>query len=191
MESFTALPDARIGAAGACSRACLERGIEDLRWLGRVLRDLPYGRTADRADWGGVLASGRGTCSTKHAFLAATAAEQGTPVILTLGLYEMDEANTPGVGASLAAAGLASVPEAHCYVRYGGARIDVTRAGVVPVREIAFLEEEAIEPDQIGDYKVRWHQQRLRAWCRANDLTDWQRVWQVRERCIAALSPSP
>ena len=36
-----------------------------------------------------VLSAGKGTCSTKHALLAAVASEQNIPVALTLGIYEM------------------------------------------------------------------------------------------------------
>jgi hypothetical protein len=188
MESFEALPAVPLEARGPCSKESLQRGLEDLRSLGHLLRDLPYGRTADRADWRGVLASGRGTCSTKHAFLAATAAEISAPVRLTLGLYEMTEANTPGVGETLVEAGLGCVPEAHCYARVDDTRIDVTRANVEPMEAIDFLAEETIEPDQIGQYKVDWHRRHLRAWCETHGEPEWLRVWEIRERCIAAIA---
>jgi hypothetical protein len=188
VRSFEALPEAPIDARGPCSRDCLARGIGNLRGLGGALRELPYGRPADRSDFAAVLAAGRGTCSTKHAFLAATAGEQAVPLLLTLGLYEMSEANTPGVGPVLAAAGLAVLPEAHCYVRWGGERIDVTRAAPPPQTPIAFLYEETIRPDQIGDYKVAWHQRHLRAWLAERGVRDWRAVWEIRERCIRALA---
>jgi hypothetical protein len=67
---------------------------------------LPYGRTTDRADYTAVLTERRGTCSTKHALLAATAREHAQPLQLVLGIYEMDERNTPGVGSILKQHGL-------------------------------------------------------------------------------------
>ncbi len=187
MRSFDALPRQPIEALGTLSLACLDHGARDFPTLGRLLRDLPYGRTDDRASYADVLAAGRGTCSSKHAFLAATAEEQDAPIELVLGLYEMSEANTPGVGEAIAAGGLSVVPEAHCYVRHAGTRIDVTRTAAEPAEPIAFLHEEAIRPDQIGDYKVRWHQRHLRAWCEPRGH-DWRRIWKIREQCIAALS---
>lgn len=188
MYGWEVLPDTRIEPAGPFTRACLARGLGDFRSLARRLGALPYGRAADRARYADVLAAGRGTCSTKHAFLAAAAAETGLPVALCLGLYEMDERNTPGVGRALEAGGLACVPEAHCYVRFRGLRVDLTRARVEATERIHFLAEEQIEPDQIGDYKVAWHRRHLRAWCATRGQGDWQRVWAVRETCIAALS---
>ena len=75
-RAFDALPDHALAADGPLGSECLRSGIATLRELGRTLCHLPYGRPADRAEWRSVLSKGHGTCSTKHAFLAATAAEQ-------------------------------------------------------------------------------------------------------------------
>ncbi|MEO8071760.1 MAG: hypothetical protein ABI686_00790 [Acidobacteriota bacterium] len=56
---------------------------------------MPYGRNSNRADFNLVLKENRGMCATKHALLAALAAEHNQPVFLTLGIYEMNEGNTP------------------------------------------------------------------------------------------------
>lgn len=170
----------------------LERGILGMRQAGRYLQTLPYGRPSDRAGYLAVLAEGRGTCSTKHALLAALAAEQELPISLTLGLYEMTEANTPGVGAVLERAGLPAILEAHCFLTHAGVRIDVTRLAASPAEPIGqFLHEERIVPNQIGAYKVRLHRAALERWlerhseaCRGMTIDE---VWAVREACIAAL----
>jgi hypothetical protein len=138
-----------------------------------------------------VLTEGRGTCSNKHALLAVLAGEQGIDAALTLGIYDMSEANTPGVGAVLARYGLVSLPEAHCYLTYAGARVDITRDvhGDDPVEPMR--EEESIQVDQIGGYKIQWHRRVLADWikhspaARGRTLDD---VWTIREACIAALS---
>ena len=62
-----------------------------------------------------VLTEGCGTCSSKHALLAGLAAAQRLPVALMLGIYLMNERNTPGIGPVLARYGLAEIPEAHCF----------------------------------------------------------------------------
>jgi hypothetical protein len=104
----------------------------------------------------------------------------------------MHERNTPGVGIVLACYGLRSIPEAHCYLTYESARIDITRSGSEPAESIArFLYEEAITPEQIGDYKVQLHQRFLRDWVRNSDLVggrSFAEVWRIREECIAALA---
>jgi hypothetical protein len=45
-----------------------------------------------------MLNERKGTCSTKHALLKAFAGEQGLPIPLMLGIYEMDARNIPGIG---------------------------------------------------------------------------------------------
>ena len=88
--------------------------------------------------------------------------------------------------------GLDSIPEAHCYLRSAHHRIDVTRAGLPSDRFAPdFVTEVGILPEQIGRFKVSWHQQFLRAW-RATDASarrfSFEDIWKIRERCIAALA---
>ena len=77
------------------------------------MRQIPYGRITERSRYWLVLDEGRGTCTTKHATLAALAREQGIDVRLMLGIYEMSERNTPGVGPVLSAHGLTRKRVAH------------------------------------------------------------------------------
>lgn len=194
MRSWDALPERPLAATGLHSDALLQRGVRDFRAAGAYLQRLPYGRNRDRSDFRTVLEEQRGTCSTKHALLATVALEQALAIDLVVGIYDLCEANTPGVGAVLEAAGLSSLPEAHCYVKHAGDRIDVTRAGVEPATGIQhFHEEWKIAPDQIGDHKVALHRRYLSRWLaqdahRATALDGLEGVWRVRERCIAALA---
>lgn len=193
MRSWDALPDVRLQPAGPLTAAVMACGSTDLRAVGRYLQELPYGRPAHRDDFRAVLLEKKGTCSTKHALLAAIAHEQAVALVLTLGIYDMHERNTPGVGAVLAGYGLACLPEAHCYVTYAGTRIDITRFGADPAEPIArFLHEEAIVPEQIGDYKVALHRRFLRDWvvqhAEAVGGRGLEDVWRIREACIAALA---
>jgi hypothetical protein len=191
MQSWQALPETALKSIGPLSSLLLVRAIFDFRAAGQYLQQLPYGRNTDRADFRLVLTEHRGTCSTKHALLAALAREQGLSVELMLGVYAMHERNTPGVGRVLAQYGLPFLPEAHCYLMRQGMRIDVTRSGAEPTEPISqFLYEEAIAPEQIGDYKVQLHQRFLREW--AATAVAAQRsvaeLWRIREECIAALA---
>jgi hypothetical protein len=192
MQSWPALPDSALQPLGCISGELIARGITDFRAAGWYLHQLPYGRNSNRSDFRLVLAEGRGTCSTKHALLATLAQEQHLPIVLTVGIYEMHERNTPGVGTVLDKHGLSSIPEAHCYLTYQGVRIDVTRSGAEPTEPISeFLYEEAIVPEQIGDYKVRLHQRFLRGWMAAAvavSSRNFAEMWKIREECIAALA---
>ena len=192
MQSWPALPEVPLQSLGPIAAELLARSIADFRAAGRYLHHLPYGRNSDRSDFRLVLPEGRGTCSTKHALLAELARGQNLPLVLTLGIYEMYERNTPGVGVVLDRYGLPYLPEAHCYLRYEGTRIDITRSGTEPSEPIgSFLSEEAIVPTQIGDYKVDFHKKFLRSWLTNTSVAgnrSFAEVWKIREECIAALA---
>lgn len=190
MESWPVLPAAPLAAPGPETEACRQRGCATYRDVARALHELPYGRNSDRGDFRLVWPEGRGTCSTKHALLAAVAREQDLPVALRIGIYDMAETNTPGVGRLLSSHGLPSLPEAHCYLAYADLRVDITRAGVLPEAAIgAFHEEWSIEPAQIGAPKVALHQRYLRAWLRERRDLDlsFEELWAIREACIREL----
>ena len=193
MYAWDVLPQVALTTAGPLSAEMITRDITDFQAAAHYLQRLPFGRTGDRADFRSVLRNGKGTCSTKHAFLAALAQEQDLPIALTLGIYDMHERNTPGVRAVLAQYGLTSIPEAHCYLTYEGRRIDITRSGAEPTEPIAqFLYEETITPEQIGDYKRTRHRQFMQTWVNHNaglvSGQGFEELWRIREACIAALA---
>ena len=169
------------------------RGLTDFHAALDYIWRLPYGRNSNRADYNLVLRERRGTCSTKHALLAALAVEQKRQIFLTLGIYEMNTRNTDGIGKVLEESGLKCLPEAHCYLTYGKTRIDVTRfsneKAVKPIKD--FLYEERIRPDQIGSYKLALHRKFFSEWMREKNLSrrfGFDELWSVREKCIAALA---
>ena len=179
------LPGVPLDTAGELGNQVAALGIDGYRNAARYVRDLPYGRNTNRSNYRLVLPEGRGTCSTKHALLAALAREHDLAVELRLGIYLMDGHNTPGVGPVLARHGLDRLPEAHCYLAHRGSRVDLTSADVGAPKD--FLREETIEPDGIGAYKVERHKAFLRRWAVERGL-DPDLVWQAREDCITALS---
>lgn len=189
MMTFTTLLAEKLVPSGPITERFRALGVPDFREAARYLLSLPYGRTSDRADFALVLSEGRGTCSSKHALLAQLAAEQQVPLKLMLGIYEMTEANTPGVGRVLASHRLNSLPEAHCYVDCSGQRVDITRSGSEPGEPITrFLHEEIIQPAQVGEYKEAVHRRFLTQWLASSlGRRTPEELWQIREECIAAL----
>jgi hypothetical protein len=187
LEPLTHRPLAEDGPVTRRFRAA---GVEDFGGAAGYLLQLPYGRITDRSKFWLVLEEGRGTCTTKHASLAELAREQHIDVQLMLGIYAMTERNTPGVGAVLEGHGLTCIPEAHCYLRYQGQRVDVTgvAAGAEPIDR--FLHEEPITVEQIGAYKNDLHRRFLRDWIARTETLHGRsvdEVWRIREECIAAL----
>jgi hypothetical protein len=193
MHSLEALLPYRLTPSGMVSTAFLSLAKGDLRAAGQHVCELPYGRNDHPDDPLAVLTEQRGTCSTKHALLRRLAIEQGIDLVLVLGIYEMNERNTPGVGSVLQRYGLKALPEAHCYLRVGDKRIDVTRqrarSDVEPISH--FLHEEQIDPSQITTYKMRVHKGFLRQWIserRGLGELSLATIWAIREECVAALS---
>jgi len=193
MRAWEALPDATLRPAGSVTAAFFRAGAGSYQQAAHLVHRLAYGRTSARDNPIAVLTEGHGTCSTKHALLAELAAEQRLPLALMLGIYLMNERNTPGVGRVLARHGLAEIPEAHCYLMHDGVRIDITRDIAAPTEAIGLLHEEQIAPRQIALYKVQIHQEFIRNWLeltKCNKSWTFDELWSVREECIAALAAS-
>jgi hypothetical protein len=88
--------------------------------------------------------------------------------------------------------GLPYLPEAHCYIRLGSTRIDLTGILAGPDTEpiTHFLFETEVEPDQILDRKAPIHKHFLESWRRQRRLQHHtsQELWPIREERIASLS---
>lgn len=164
-------------------------GLESFADVAEFIRRLPYGRVADDEGQAAILRARTGTCSSKHRFLARLAHECGRlDVLLTIGLYEMSERNTPGVGAVLAAAGVDVIPEAHCYLTCEGHRYDFT--GLVEGQLSPFdslMDERSVAPDDLPAMKLKYHQKAIARWATQAGF-DFERAWQLREECIASLA---
>ena len=171
---------------GSLSSAFVDRGLRTFATAVDRVHQLPYGRGPNRADWRTVLTLGRGTCSTKHALIAALARECQVPVSLMMGIYMMDEHNTPGIESALVPSPFEALPEAHCYLVYQSQRIDLTMPGIVKSPPEMIIEQ-TIQSDQIGEDKVLFHKAFVQQWPSTHAL-DVDEVWRVREQCIAALS---
>ena len=190
-DGLALLADRPLSANGPFTTRFRAAGVRDFAGAARHLLTLPYGRITDREKFWLVLEEGRGTCTTKHALLAELAREQAIDVQLMVSIYEMHERNTPGVGPVLSAHGLTCIPEAHCYLRHQGRRIDITGVppGADPIEH--FLHEEPITVDQIGAYKIELHRRFLGDWIARTETVrgrSLDEVWRIREACIAALS---
>lgn len=193
LHGWERLPEDRLPDIGAWATQCRARGARTLQAAGKLLQELPYGRLGDGCTYHDVLREGRGTCSTKHAALAEIAAEACGDALLAVGLYDMCEANTPGVGPVLAAAGLASIPEAHCYLILDGERIDITRRRDAASYDIGEIHDEFIvEPADLATHKETIHREALHDWMLAHAEQvagrDEDTMWAIREACIAALT---
>lgn len=154
------------------------------------VQNLPYGRNSNRTDLSLVISDRKGTCSSKHALLKKVAdLNQIEHVELILGMYKMNATNTPGIGNGISQFDLDYIPEAHCYLKIDGKRIDLTSpTSNIERVETDLLSETSISPEQIAVFKVNYHQQYLKDWKRKSQLNyTFQEIWSLREKCIQNL----
>lgn len=180
-----------LKASGPLSKALLSKGITSFDAAVSYIKYLPYGRNSNRSDYNLIIREGKGTCSTKHAFLKQLAIENGLEDLeLCIGIYKMNSANTKGIGKVLESHDLTYIPEAHCYLKFGEKRLDYTNENSDSLKfEEDILYEEIIAPEQIGAYKVDLHQAFLKQWIKANAIPySFEEIWTIREQCIANLS---
>ncbi len=179
-----------LTASGALTELALKQGIDSWEALLDYIRQIPYGRNESRTDFSLVLKNKKGTCSTKHGLLRSIAAENNlVDVQLILGMYAMTELNTPGIRSILSKYNLEYIPEAHCYLKIKGQRLDLTFPDS-DIRKLEFdiLEEQIIEPLQVGVFKVQFHQDYLKKWILNKNIPySFEEIWTIREQCIQNL----
>jgi hypothetical protein len=155
------------------------------------VQSLPYGRNANRHDFSLVISEGRGSCSSKHAFLKQKAEELEIPnVELILAMYRMNDKNTPKIGQVLIQNDLSYLPEAHCYLKIGGQRKDLTslNSDIKGIIEDV-IEEVSISPEQVIDFKIQYHKEYLKNWIKDENIPfSFEEIWTFREQCISNLS---
>ena len=182
--NFNIYSDAKL------SKKCRMLGLDKFHLATNHVLQLPYRRNSSKEDLSLVLTEGCGTCSTKHAALVQLALENNFQDLkLILGIYQMNETNTSGVGKILDAHGLDYIPEAHVYLKYENNRIDITRTveSEASAFDVLLLEKE-IQPNQIGDFKVTLHHDFLNQWRKEQGLEmSLEALWKIREDCIHAL----
>ena len=182
----------RISGGSALCEEVRSRGFYFFEHLAEHVRKLPYGRTSNAQDPLALLRQGRGTCSAKHQLLAAVAQDCGhSEVQLTIGIYEMSEDNTPGVGTVLNAASLTSIPEAHCYLSIEGERFDFTGLSAGRLSPFAaLLAEYTVSPTNIFHVKAELHQEAIAAWASDQGISQ-EAAWALEKRALRRWRPTP
>jgi len=155
-----------------------------------IVKNLPYGRNSNRHDFSLVLMEKKGSCSSKHAFLKEFADKNNIKnVQLYIGIYKMNESNT-NIGSILSENKISYIPEAHCYLKIDNQYIDATspNADFEKLRN-DIMEEIEIEPYQVADFKVEFHQKFIKNWIvETNQIKSFDEIWEIREKCIQLLS---
>jgi len=165
-------------------------GIETWEELSNFVKKIPYGRNSNREDFSLVISKKKGSCSSKHAFLKKVADLNGIEnVKLMLGIYKMDQANTPAIGNLLVENALGYIPEAHCYLKIENKGFDFTHLNSdFKTIEKDLLHELEITPEQVSVFKVDYHKKFLKNWIGENNISKvFIEIWRLREKCIENL----
>ena len=166
-------------------------GITTWNSLLKTIQSFPYGRNSNRTDLNLVFSERKGSCSSKHAFLKKIADLNNIPNIqLILGMYKMTEKNTPKIGTILTDNNIAFIPEAHCYLKIGDIRTDITtqNSDFTELKK-DILKEIEITPEQVSTYKVQYHKKYLKNWLTETNIKySFDELWNIREQCIVNLS---
>ncbi len=181
----------KLTAKDKLTKLVKSKGIETWNELTKFIKNVPYGRNKNRTDFELVLSEQKGTCSSKHALLKKIADLNNIPNIdLVIGIYRMTESNTPKIGTELSDNAIEFIPEAHCYLKSNGNRIDFT-SEQSEFRKIEkdIIQEKLIEPNQVARFKVDYHKNFLKDWIiTTNSKLKFDQIWQIRERCIKNLT---
>ncbi|MGB0864034.1 MAG: hypothetical protein ACPGXZ_14015 [Saprospiraceae bacterium] len=190
MSTQSNLANLQLSNKGELSERLIEMGFDDFDTLAEWVKNLPYQRISDKSNLGLTITENRGTCSTKHAFLKTLAIEQGwNDITLYIGIYRMKGSNTKGVGGILSKIGIDYIPEAHCYLKYKGNRMDFTHPELNVLNvENEIMKEVLIQPEQIGQYKNTLHKRFVEDWLKQEKVNySLDFIWRMREECIQQL----
>lgn len=156
----------------------------------KFISELPYKRNQNKDNITCIFDDNGGTCSTKHAALRKLALENSqTGVALILGIFNMDAAYSSLIKGTLENYKLASIPEAHMYLKIGNEYYDFTRpnASYKDFENKIFIEK-TIEYNQVNVYKISIHRAFLENWIIENDIKySLEELWNIREKCIEDL----
>lgn len=159
--------------------------------LVNFIKEIPYGRNTSRLNPSLVITENRGTCSSKHALLKTIADQhEQEGYELVIGVYKMSGKNTPEVKNVLAKHKLTYIPEVHCYLKFKGEVIDVTHSSFDhEMIKDDILIEKPIKPNQVGNYKIAFHENYLQDWIQEEKIPySFDEIWAIREACIEELS---
>jgi thiol-disulfide isomerase/thioredoxin len=181
-----------IKSTGQISKEFIDRNILTFNQATLFVKELAYGRNADKNNLASVFTDNCGTCSTKHALLKKLADENNFETLkLIVGIFRMNKNNTPEISATLLQNNLDFIPEAHCYLKFEDQILDLTKINSNPKDFVDdLIEEIEILPEQITDYKVNYHKNYLVTWLDNNKQINFSLndIWKIREQCIEDLA---
>jgi len=127
MDSYTVLPNPFIQKKGIVSEKFINLDIKTFWEACIYVHVLPYGYNSTTDHILILFKEGCGSCTTKHAVIAALAQELSIPVYKKIGIYEMNEDIVTGTNQILDKYHLPYLPMIHCFLIYDSYRVDLTK----------------------------------------------------------------
>ena len=192
MDGYQNLPDLPLDPNGQVSRRFIELGIEGFHEACRFVHHLAYGYNSDPDEPLILFKERMGTCTTKHAAIAALAAECNLPVAKFLCIYPMTEALVTGARAILEKFGLPYMPMPHCFLMYKGFRVDLTEGNCNgkngPIDEFLHIERVDADISKAEEYR-RYRRALERLIASRSELNgfDLRRLLKARQEALALL----
>jgi hypothetical protein len=175
------------------SNAIRQRGCKSFSEACKYLSEIPYGRNTNRENPLSPLLEHKGTCTTKHHFLAQLAYENDfNDIEIMIGVFKMDGIYAPKLIPILHQFDLTYIMEAHTYLRFEGKIFDYTSkySNENMYFRKSLIHEIQVDISQLGDYKNMIHQLYLDHQSKSKSnkknysLTE---LWNIREMCIKVL----
>ena len=126
MDSYENLPDSDIKPSGEISKKFLVLGIKSFKEACMLVHEIDYGYNSDYEDKMILFKEKKGTCTTKHAVIAALAEEHNIPLFKNVGVYKFTEEISSGTKKILRKYNIPYVPMVHCFLVYENFRFDLT-----------------------------------------------------------------
>ncbi len=148
MDSYDKLPDAKITPSGEMSRKFLELGIKSFKEASEYVHNVDYGYNSNYDDHMIFFKEKKGSCTSKHAVIAALAKELNIPLYKHVGIYKFIEEVSTGTNEILDKYHVPFVPMIHCFLVYKNLRFDLTEGNCNGKKKTleGFIHEERVEP---------------------------------------------
>ncbi len=189
MQNFLC-PDFLLNSQAPFGQLLIQEGVMSFHEALNFALKLPYKRISDLDNLALVVLEKRGTCSSKHGFLAAVAQENNHPEIrLEMGYFRCKFEKIPALKRSFENFPIDHIVEAHVYLKYKSHIIDVTSSAFdaqLLLSPSDLIESQPLLPHEAGSIKQLLHQNYFKMWCNQNKI-DFTRAWDLRGQIISFL----
>ncbi len=189
-DNFANCPDFDLDLTKPLGRLLIDYKIKSFHQALSFVKSLSYKRVSNLDDYTLVVAELCGTCSTKHAFLAALAHENGRHEIqVELAFFKFNATIMPHLASEFEKNQISYLPEGHCYLRTSLGKLDLTSNRFDMDKILTpdtVIETLILSPKQTGNYKQKLHEEYFQNWCKRENLP-FEPIWQLRQKIIQHL----